>query len=570
MSLVTGKTTLGYILTTVFLSVVMLSTWFALERIEFETKKNIRESLHVVIHTTQESLHLWLRHRKEALSETTKNPKVLKLANLLLLEHQKQLDPSKSITLTRLRLLLADKMNQHGDKGFFIIAPDRINVASMRNINLGKTNVIHQQRKEYLDRAFAGETLFIPTVISDVPLKTRSGVIRDHLPTIFIASPILSDSGAVIAVLTLRLDPFQDFSRITQLGQIGATGETYAFDEQGTLITEIRFNHQLHFIGLSDPDGRGMMTIQIRDPGGNMLEGFSPSLPDNERPLTLMASSAIAGQSGFNLDGYRDYRGVLVYGTWAWDRALGFGLATEIDVNEAMRSYHDTRITIIIVLILTVMLSLGLVVTMLWLESKSQQKLINAHKQLTDKVHEVAQLNHELEMLSFQDGLTSIANRRMFDQLLAREWNRAKRNHQDISLIMIDIDYFKQYNDHYGHQEGDECLKRVAKVLSLVSKRATDLLARYGGEEFVILLPETEKEMAITLAEKCRNDIIAQQIPHVASQINLCVSISVGVSTILPTVKIKSAQLVKRADKALYRAKVDGRNRIASDESSNC
>ena len=145
MSLVTGKTTLGYILTTVFLSVVMLSTWFALERIEFETKKNIRESLHVVIHTTQESLHLWLRHRKEALSETTKNPKVLKLANLLLLEHQKQLDPSKSITLTRLRLLLADKMNQHGDKGFFVIAPDRINVASMRNINLGKTNVTRIQ-----------------------------------------------------------------------------------------------------------------------------------------------------------------------------------------------------------------------------------------------------------------------------------------------------------------------------------------------------------------------------------------------------------------------------------------
>jgi len=170
--------------------------------------------------------------------------------------------------------------------------------------------------------------------------------------------------------------------------------------------------------------------------------------------------------------------------------------------------------------------------------------------------------NKELERLSFKDGLTDIANRRLFDQMLDREWNIAQRGHQPLSLILIDIDYFKKYNDDYGHQQGDDCLKRVAQALSRVVKRAVDLVGRYGGEEFVLLLPDTDTEHAIRLAENCRNIIFEQHIPYESSKICDVVTISVGVSTIIPSTGTQPSSLVDAADKLLYRAKKNGRNRV--------
>lgn len=175
-------------------------------------------------------------------------------------------------------------------------------------------------------------------------------------------------------------------------------------------------------------------------------------------------------------------------------------------------------------------------------------------------------LHRELEQFSFQDGLTGTINRRMFDQELDREWNRAQRNRQPLSLIMIDIDFFKQYNDHYGHLQGDDCLKQVVQALSGVSKRAVDLLARYGGEEFILLLPETDADQAIGLAEKCRSMVAEQKFPHAASTVSDVVTISAGVSTMIPTANIHPASLINAADKLLYRAKNSGRNRIEYEE----
>ena len=118
---------------------------------------------------------------------------------------------------------------------------------------------------------------------------------------------------------------------------------------------------------------------------------------------------------------------------------------------------------------------------------------------------ELAILQKELEELSFKDGLTGVANRRMFDAILDVEWTDARRNSRPLALIMFDIDYFKQYNDHYGHIQGDNCLKRVAQVLSSAATRSRDFLARFGGEEFVLVLPETDEKAAIKIAERCRN-----------------------------------------------------------------
>ena len=171
-------------------------------------------------------------------------------------------------------------------------------------------------------------------------------------------------------------------------------------------------------------------------------------------------------------------------------------------------------------------------------------------------------LNKKLEQLSFQDGLTSIANRRSFDQTLTTEWQHARRNQQPISLIIADIDCFKPYNDYYGHLQGDDCLVKVAHAISQAPMRVTDLVARYGGEEFVILLPNTTAKAALEIAERCRSIVSAQQIEHPMSSVSNVVTVSVGVSTIIPTTDTEQSLLFAKADKMLYQAKENGRNCI--------
>lgn len=172
-------------------------------------------------------------------------------------------------------------------------------------------------------------------------------------------------------------------------------------------------------------------------------------------------------------------------------------------------------------------------------------------------------MQKELEELSFKDGLTAVANRRMFDSIIEIEWANARRNNQPLSLIMLDIDYFKQYNDHYGHIQGDDCLKRVAKVLSSAATRARDFFARFGGEEFVLVLPETDIDSAFKVAERCRSLIFKEQIRHENSPISHLLTISIGVGTIIPAYKDEALAFIDEVDKRLYTAKQKGRNCIA-------
>ncbi|MFA6179819.1 MAG: sensor domain-containing diguanylate cyclase [Candidatus Methylopumilus sp.] len=184
---------------------------------------------------------------------------------------------------------------------------------------------------------------------------------------------------------------------------------------------------------------------------------------------------------------------------------------------------------------------------------------ISERKKTEDKL---LSLQKELEVLSFKDGLTGVANRRMFDSIMEVEWANARRNNQPLSLLVIDIDYFKQYNDHYGHIQGDECLKRVAQALSAAATRARDFFARFGGEEFVLVLPETDAEAAKKVAERCRNLIFKEQIPHAKSEVSQMLTVSIGVGTITPSHKDEAIAFIEDVDKRLYQAKQQGRNCI--------
>ncbi|MGQ2964210.1 sensor domain-containing diguanylate cyclase [Methylophilus sp.] len=174
---------------------------------------------------------------------------------------------------------------------------------------------------------------------------------------------------------------------------------------------------------------------------------------------------------------------------------------------------------------------------------------------------QLLELQKQLEEYSYKDGLTEVANRRMFDIVLEQEWLEAKRNQHPLSLVMIDIDFFKQYNDLYGHLQGDEVLKRVAHTLNAAGLRAKDFFARFGGEEFALILPETNETSAIKIAERCRNLIFKQQIPHAASNISQLLTISIGVSSIIPASNQQPKAFVEFVDSLLYQAKDGGRNR---------
>lgn len=189
--------------------------------------------------------------------------------------------------------------------------------------------------------------------------------------------------------------------------------------------------------------------------------------------------------------------------------------------------------------------------------------LLNSERELEARVaqrtDELKLLNDKLEALSATDGLTGLANRRRFDEVLAIEWMRAERVGQSLALAVLDVDWFKTYNDHYGHQAGDECLRQVASVLAASVCRTGDFVARYGGEEFVFIAPATDGESAMKMARKVCEALQSKGLPHESSLFG-CVTVSIGVAAVVPSERFSAAALLRVADHALYQAKNNGRN----------
>jgi diguanylate cyclase (GGDEF)-like protein len=199
------------------------------------------------------------------------------------------------------------------------------------------------------------------------------------------------------------------------------------------------------------------------------------------------------------------------------------------------------------------------------LRSKEEVERRTAHvHELLATTRKLQAANQKLLRLAVVDAVTGVANRRLFDQTFDRVWRSASRHQLEVALIMIDIDFFKSYNDSLGHPAGDECLRRVAKGLTDALKRPDDFLARYGGEEFAVILPQTDLAGASVVAERLRGSIEKLAIGHPASPIANHVTISQGVASILPTREAARFTLISMADEALYGAKRSGRNRVST------
>jgi polar amino acid transport system substrate-binding protein len=371
-----------------FIALVILIAWVALGMVQEKIRKDAGEALSTVLQTNQESLSLWSESNKFHLDQLATDPRIVFLVENLLQVPRNKDALLKSQGLRELRRFFQNNKDRFGKTGFLVIAPDFVNVASMRDSNVGSTNLIANQARDLLNRAFGGETVMISPIWSDVAMNSSSDRNSGVPPTMFFAAPIKNYDGQIIAVLTRRVDPSNDFTRMIQLGRIGRSGETYAFDRYGKLLSESRFDDDLRKIGLIRAGQKAILSITIRDPGGNMVKGFTPAVPRYQQPLTLMAQQATKGKSGINVDGYRDYRGVPVYGAWLWDQNLDIGLATEIDVADALSPYYTARNVIIAVLAITVLLAIGSLMFAVLIDERANRALRQSHEELELRVQE--------------------------------------------------------------------------------------------------------------------------------------------------------------------------------------
>ena len=389
---------LGAVAVVLFLVVVMGLAWYSLERVQDRLRNNMGNQLSIINNAVYQALQTWLDGRQELVIDLAHDPEVLDATRTLLTLPRNAQTLGSAPVMSELRTLLAPRLQRMNARGLFVIAPDRISIASMRDANLGTENLIALQRSRLMDRAFAGETVFIPPVVSDVPLRGEDGQMVQRAPTMFFATPLRDTNGEVMAVFTLRFDPAFELTRITQTGRPGESGETYAIDKNGRLLTESRFENSLND-SESEPGSDtepgivelSLQGLRVTDPGGDLLSGYLPRTERSEWPLTLMAEAVTHGLSGRNVVGYRDYRGVPVIGAWLWSRELGIGLTTEIDLDEALSPYVDLRDLVIGVLGVTMLLALLLTGLSVWLGDQTKARLERLVRERTRELKKLAQ-----------------------------------------------------------------------------------------------------------------------------------------------------------------------------------
>jgi len=375
----------GIVVGILFLCLVVAATWFALYRVENRARYAVGEVLESVLLTTHDALAVWSDQNKIFIKELAAMPTMRGLTYALLTLPEDKDVIEASPPLWNMRKLMEKVQTSRGVVGFSILSKNYLNYASRFDGNLLDKNVVSIQRPRLLDKAFLGDTIFIP------PVRTygidRGDLSKELVTVVAFASPIKDSAGKIIAVLIVYYDVNEDYQRIISLGRIGETGETFTFDKNGALTSESRFDDLLRELGLIEKDQQGMLNLRLFDPGGNLLEGHVFN-KEERLPLTVMAKSATAHKSGSNLIGYRDYRGVQVYGAWFWDSEFDLGIATEMDANEALGSYRLVRNTVIAIILITIMLGTLMTGLSNWIGQSAAKSLQKSKDELEDRVEE--------------------------------------------------------------------------------------------------------------------------------------------------------------------------------------
>ncbi|QDU04772.1 Serine/threonine-protein kinase PknB [Gimesia chilikensis] len=317
--------------------------------VETSSRENVANNLQTILDADVAALKIWLA-REESLAEVlAEEPRVRKLTEELIGIEQQDPDNRDALlhsqSLDGLREEFSSELEHLGylDVGLFNLAGKVL--ASSRDEPIGRADLPIQQSA--LDQVREGKATVTRPFESLFARKTDSGELKTGLPTMLAMAPVKDADGKPIAALALLIKPEQDFTRILSVARAGKTGETYAFDKDGVMLSQSRFEDDLKLMGLipDREDAQSILNVQVRDPEVNMARGNRPTKRMAERTLTRMAASAVQNESGIDVEGYSDYRGVPVVGAWTWLPEYGMGVATEMDQSEAYRSLYLLRYT---------------------------------------------------------------------------------------------------------------------------------------------------------------------------------------------------------------------------------
>ena len=313
--------------------------WGVHGSIEKTMDSNLRSQLKTLLDVEVAMLRTWLTAQEHNAQSVAGDTEVRQLIAKLLAAEDSAEDSEQHDTQSIAKQLakqLGPAMNSHG-YGMFFVADRKEVLAATHRDAVGMA--LPSGFESVTERIYEHQTTVTPPFASLLTLSDAKGRVKTGVPTMFVIAPILDEHLQVVASLGLQINPEQEFTRIMQLGRLGESGETYAFNKSGTMLSNSRFDHDLILLGLL-PDREevsSILQVQIRDPGGDMTQGFRPQVRRAELALTRMAESAISGESKVDTLGYRDYRGVNVVGAWTWLDEYGFGVATEVDYAEAFR-----------------------------------------------------------------------------------------------------------------------------------------------------------------------------------------------------------------------------------------
>jgi signal transduction histidine kinase len=352
-----------------------------ISRMQERGEENVGNALQTVLETTHQALITW-RSRVSAVTIVWADSPEIKNSSRKLLNYSKTSKDLKSSPIhLELRKSLQKVINVNDFKGYFIVSKEMINLSSLRDSNIGKKNLLAGVKLFWKD-IWSGKTATSAPLKSDVELGTTTG---GSSPTMFVGAPIFDSNGGVESAFIFRIDPLLDFTKILQRGRIGKSGETYAFNGKGFLVSESRFNDHLKKANLLEKGQKSTLAIKVSDPGVNLTLGSILYNKNEELPLTVMAHDSINGKGSShkinkNLKGYRDYRGVPVVGAWIWDEHFSIGITTEIDKDEAFENLNSNKN---IIFMLTI-LSCILIVLLTNVQHQSSKKLL-VEKELIEK-----------------------------------------------------------------------------------------------------------------------------------------------------------------------------------------
>ncbi len=533
----------------ILIAITVLS-YLGLDRIKEQARTDLADSLQTTLHITNAALHGWIHDREDDAAHYVQRPDFQReLKKLLKLPRKKDL-LLKASAQKNINKLLLPYIEEYSNLGFFIVSPDRITIASSHSPCIGEKNILISHGN-YLDKVFAGTPELIPPLPPEKKLpKYYKDMMADKV-ALFLVVPIFDKKDKVIAVLGLLVDPNFQFANILRLTWSKKTGETFAFDKNGYIVTQSRFEEDLVKAGILKANESSVMNLKLKDPGTNIIKKSTEvGTTSIDRPFIKSVQDAVGGGTGSDVLGYRDYRGVSVVGAWRWNKELNMGIAIQSEITEAYNSYYATRRIIILLLIVTILLYTVLSISLI----KKNNEVLEKNKELHDEAIELEEMRKELEVLVITDPLTGAFNRLKFEEVIMTEVERIKRYDHKLSLIVFDMDNFKKINDKYGHLAGDHALKTAAKI-TRSRIRDIDSFVRMGGEEFLIVIPETDLEGAKKIAERIRADLENYNFKKFSS-----VTASFGVAEYIDGEK--KDDFIKRADDALYQAKKNGRNRI--------